>query len=151
MLFGAVSTELQLAWGIQPRHGEQRHRAGNKDMGQGIQKIWPGTTSFSQNDLNGLTHIINTKCTTHENQNGSTRVSRGVLLNPALLCCVVLFGRARDTMCKRAQQVQDPKSNMTFPLVPRHMPAHKIQCSQSASPHSPSLPHPFPSALPPPL
>ena len=47
MLFGAILTKLQLTWGIQPCYGEQRHRAGNKDMGQGIQKIWQGTTSFS--------------------------------------------------------------------------------------------------------
>ena len=44
MLFGAVLMELQLTQGIQPCHGEQRHRAGNKDMGRGIQKIWQGTT-----------------------------------------------------------------------------------------------------------
>jgi hypothetical protein len=41
MLFGAVLTELQLARGIQPRYGEQRHRAGNKDTGRGT-KTWGG-------------------------------------------------------------------------------------------------------------
>ena len=44
MLFGAVLTELQLTQGIQPCYREQRHGAGNKDMGWGIQKIWRGTT-----------------------------------------------------------------------------------------------------------
>jgi hypothetical protein len=39
--------QIQAAQGIQPPHGEQRHGAGNKDIGQGIQNFLWGTTSFS--------------------------------------------------------------------------------------------------------
>ena len=39
--------------GIQPRHGEQRHGAGNKDIGRGIQKIWRGTTIHAGNQVDG--------------------------------------------------------------------------------------------------
>ena len=54
MLFGAVLTELQLARGIQPCYGEQRHEAGNKDTGRGTKTRGGESRKFGGEQLRVL-------------------------------------------------------------------------------------------------